>query len=376
MSSFAFGSELTVGIEEELLLVDERTLELAPVTETVLDAMDADPRAAGHDAYSAQIELRSPPSSSVGDAVAALAALREQALAAGATLMGSGLHPAAELGDAELVPGSRYELVADELRGLLQRTPESALHVHVGLPDEGAAIRAFNALRPHVPLLLGLAANSPFWFGVDSGLASSRFALSRAYPGRGVPRVLRDVADLEELTTATLAAAGLHEATFLWWDLRLHPRYGTVELREMDAQTSLENVAALAALVRGLVLEAAAGRGHGPDEPSEALAWSAFRAARDGVEATLLHGGKPRPLADVARATVERLRPIARDAGDEDALDGIESILGAGGAARQRTAFATGGMAGLLRSLVEETAAHGFHDASSSSRPRSHQGAE
>jgi carboxylate-amine ligase len=376
MSSFAFGSEPTVGIEEELLLVDEHSLELAPVTQAVLDAMGADPDVAGHDAYSAQIELRSPPSSSVGDAVAALAALREQALSAGATLLGSGLHPAAKWGDAELVPGSRYELVADELRGLLKRTPESALHVHVGLPDEQAAIRAFNALRPHVPLLLGLAANSPFWFGVDSGMASSRFALSRAYPGRGVPRVLRDIDDLEELTTATLAAAGLHEATFLWWDLRLHPRYGTVELREMDAQASLENVAALAALVRGVVLEAADGTAHGPDEPSEALAWSAFRAARDGVDAALLDGGKPRPLADVARATVERLRPIARDAGDEDALEGIESILEAGGAARQRTAFATGGMAGLLRSLVEETADHGFPRGSSSGRPRSRQSAE
>jgi len=125
-----------------------------------------------------------------------------------------------------------------------------------------------------------------------------------------------------------------------------------------------------------VVLEAADGTAHGPDEPSEALAWSAFRAARDGVDAALLDGGKPRPLADVARATVERLRPIARDAGDEDALEGIESILEAGGAARQRTAFATGGMAGLLRSLVEETADHGFPRGSSSGRPRSRQSAE
>jgi carboxylate-amine ligase len=353
--TFPFGSEFTVGIEEELFLVDEATLALAPVTDDVLDAMRVDPRAAGHDAYAAQLELRSPPGTSVADAVESLARLRGAASAAGGTLLGAGLHPDGRFGDATLVEGHRYELVADQLRGLLRRTPESALHVHVGLPNERAAARAFNAMRLHVPLLVGLAANSPFWFGTDSGLRSARYVLSRAYPGRCVPRAVRDIEDLEQLAAETLTAAGLPDATFLWWDLRMHPRHGTLELREMDAQSSLEHAAAIAALVRALVIEAA----DGPEPlgvPSEALDWASFRAARDGTDATVLDGEVTRPLADVAREAVRRVRPRAREAGDEDALDGIESVLEENGAARQRASFARGGMPGLVRMLADETA--------------------
>ncbi|HEY1316209.1 MAG TPA: YbdK family carboxylate-amine ligase [Gaiella sp.] len=357
--SFPFGSEFTVGIEEELFLVDEATLALAPVTDDVLDAMRVEPQAAGHDAYAAQIELRSPPGPSVADAVEALARLRAAATAAGATLLGAGLHPDGSFGEATLVEGHRYELVADQLRGLLRRTPESALHVHVGLPDERAATRAFNAMRLHVPLLVGLAANSPFWFGTDSGLCSARYVLSRAYPGRCVPRAVRDIEDLEELAGETLTAAGLPDGTFLWWDLRMHPRHGTLELREMDAQFSLEHAAAIAALVRALVVEAA----DGPVPlavPSEALDWASFRAARDGTGAMVLDGDVTRPLADVVREAARRVRPIARDAGDEDALDGIGRVLEENGAARQCASFARGGMPELLRSLADETAAAGL----------------
>ena len=352
--TFPFGSEFTVGIEEELFLVDEATLALASVTDDVLAAMRVDPRAAGHDAYAAQIELRSPPGTFVAEAVESLAGLRATATASGGTMLGAGLHPDGRFGDATLVEGHRHELIADQLRGLLRRTPESALHVHVGLPDERAAARAFNAMRLHVPLLVGLAANSPFWFGTSSGLSSARYVLSRAYPGRCVPRAVRDIEDLAQLAAETLTAAGLPDPTFLWWDLRIHPRHGTLELREMDAQSSLEHAGAITALVRALVIESADGA-ELPDVPSEALDWASFRAARDGTNATVLDGDVTRPLADVARDAVRRVRPIARDAGDEDALDGIERVLEENGAARQRESFGRGGMPELLRTLADET---------------------
>jgi carboxylate-amine ligase len=358
--TFPFGSEFTVGIEEELFLVDATTHALAPMTDDVLEAMRVDPQSAGHDAYAAQIELRSRASRSVAAAVESLAGLRGAATAAGGTLLGAGLHPDGGFGDATLVEGHRYELVADQLRGLLRRTPESALHVHVGLPDAHAATRAFNAMRLHVPLLVGLAASSPFWFGTDSGLRSARYVLSRAYPGRCVPRAVRDIEDLEQLAGETLTAAGLPDATFLWWDLRMHPRHGTLELREMDAQASLEHVAAVAALVRALVVEAADSPDPPPDVPSEALGWASFRAARDGTSASILDDDVPRPLADVARAAVRRVRPIARDLGDDAAIDGIERVLEENGAARQCASFSRGGMVELLRALVDETAATGL----------------
>ena len=354
MTEFAFGSEFTIGVEEEVLLVDPRTFELAPVAADVLAAIDAAPDAAGHEAYAAQIELRSSPSGTAADALADVGRLRLAAVAAGATLLPSGLHPTAGYGDVELVPTERYERVAGEMRGLLRRTPESALHVHVGLPDEGSAIRVFNALRGRLPLLLGLAANSPWWFGADSGLASARWALVRSYPGRGVPDPLKSIDDAYARTAALLAVADVPEATFLWWDLRLHPTYGTVEVRELDVQSSLESSAAIGALVRALALEA---RETPPAVPasSETLSWSAFRAARDGTDAKILDDGALRPLRDVARDLVARLRPRAREAGDEDALVGIERLLEeGGGAGRQRAAFARGGVEAMLRSLVED----------------------
>ncbi len=350
-----FGSEFTVGIEEELLLVDAGTLRLAPEAHAVLAALAATADEAGHEAYAAQIELRSPPSASAAEATAAVGALRARARAGGATLMGVGVHPAGRFGDAEIVAAERYERVERELRGLLRRTPEAALHIHVGMPDVQAGIRAHNALRRHLPLLVGLAANSPWWFGVDSGLASARHALVKAYPGLGIPRALRDEAEWEALTAAVLAAAGVEEATMLWGAIRLHPTLGTLEVRELDAQSRLDDVAALTALVRAAAVEAQ--DADTADDPAvEALTWSAFRASRDGVAATILDGGSLRPLRQVAVDTLERLRPAARDLGDGDALDGIGRILAEGGGAdRRRTAFESGGLRTMLAEIAEET---------------------
>nr|MDP8942767.1 glutamate-cysteine ligase family protein [Actinomycetota bacterium] len=268
-----------------------------------------------------------------------------------------GLHPTAELGDARLVDAERYRRVDEEMRGLIRRTPECALHVHVGMPDAETALRAFNGLRARLPLLQGLSANSPRWFGVDSGLASARFALVRAYPGRGIPPAFRDFGDWIELVGQAAAAGGLGDYTLLWWDVRLHPRLGTVEVREMDAQASREDAAALAALVHALAVHEAQRAPVPPPPPPEAIAWSSFRAARDGLEATILHEGTLAPLELAARETVARVRSQARELGADGALEGIERILRrGGGAARQRAAYADGGTAAVLDMLVEETA--------------------
>jgi carboxylate-amine ligase len=353
----SFRSDFTVGLEEEILLVDAESHQLAPVAADVLDRMAAGGTpAAGHEAYAAQIELRSQPCRSVEAAVSELGRLRAAGRDAGATLMATGVHPTGRLGDAPLVRTERYDRVAGEMRGLLERTPESALHVHVGLPDERAAIAAFNALRLQLPLLLGLSANSPWWFARDSGLASARSLLVRSYPGRGIPEALESLEELERRTTALLVAADAPEPTFVWWDLRLHPVYGTLEIRELDTQSSLESVAALAALVRALVLRAVEEPAPEPVR-SEVLSWSSFRAARNGVAAEILDRDALRPLADVAARTVEAVRPWARAAGDEDALGLVLGVLERGGGARrQRQSYARGGVAELLRVLVADTA--------------------
>ena len=353
--AFGRSTPFSVGLEDELFLVDSRTRRLAPVAARVLEQMDLGERA-GHEAFAAQVEFRSPPCERVEDAIGSLAASRAAAGQAGATLLGAGLHPAAELGDAELVDAERYRRVASEMRGLFRRTPEAALHVHIGMPDAATAVRVHNALRLALPLLQGIAASSPFWFGVDSGLASARAAIVRAYPGRGIPAPLRDLDDWAERIAAGAAGGGPDDYTLLWWDVRLHPRLGTVELRELDSQSRLLDAAALAALVRGLARAAAEGEPPA-DAPAEAIAWSCFHAARDGLDAQVPQGGALLPLRDAARTTLDRVRPFAREQGDEDALEGVERVLSEGGGAdRQRAVHARAGMEGLLDRLIEETA--------------------
>jgi glutamate---cysteine ligase / carboxylate-amine ligase len=358
---YAFGASkpFSIGIEEELLLVDPQTRALAPVAARVLQRMDAPKSSASHEIYAAGVELRSPPSRDVAQAGGAIARLRRAAADAGATLIGAGVHPAGRFGDAELVDTDRYQFVGTSMRGLVARTPECALHVHVGMPDPDAAIRTFNGIRGDLPLLIALSANSPFWFGVDSGSASARFVLVRSYPRRAVPRSFRDLEEYEETIEHTVAAGGLEDYTFIWWDVRLHPRLGTIELREMDAQSRLEDNAAIAALVQSLCLQASERPAAGA-LPPEAIAESSFRASRDGLEATILREGEVLPMRDAVRRTLAAVAPHARTLGCDRELEGIERILSeGGGAARQRTAFARGGIDALIDQLVRETMADG-----------------
>jgi carboxylate-amine ligase len=357
--AFGSGRPFTLGVEEELLLVDPQTRALAPVAERILPAMDVPEGAAAHEAFAAEVELRSLVCTDAEEAMATLRVHRAAARAAGATLMGAGLHPAGRLGDAALVDAERYRRVEREMRGVIRRTPECALHVHVGMPDADTAIRVFNGLRPYLPLLEGLSANSPWWFGSDSGFASARSVIVAAYPGRGVPRAFRDFDDYAQGVETETAAGGLADYTMLWWDVRPHPRLGTVEVREMDAQSSLEDAGALAALVHALA-RAVAEDPADSVPPREAIAWSKFRAARDGLDAQILDGGRLVPLPHAARAAIERALPYAREVGAQDALAGIERMLReGGGAARRRAAHARGGIDAMLAQLVEETAGAG-----------------
>jgi carboxylate-amine ligase len=204
-------------------------------------------------------------------------------------------------------------------------------------------------------VLQALAAHSPFWHGIDSGFATARAQLFRGYPRADIPRAFAGWEDYETTMEAIVAAAGVADYTFLWWDIRPHPRLGTVEVRAMDAQSSLRTVLGLVALIHGLARAAAeAPVPAGGWSPREVLMESSFRAARDGLGATLLYENALRPVAEVARAALAR-------AGDDPALDEVERILREGGGAdRQRAAFARGGMPAVLELLAAETAADPF----------------
>jgi len=328
-----------LGIEEELLLVDAQTFALSHDAPRIV----AEVGAVKHDLYMALVESATPICADADEGVRELHAVREAIRAAGGTLIGAGVHPAAPFGEAPHVPEERYREVGAQLRGLARRTPTCALHVHVGMPDREATINAYNAMREHLPLLQALAANSPFWHGQDSLMASARAQMFRAYPRADIPPAFATWDDYEATVAAVVQAGDLEDYTFMWWDLRPHPKLGTFELRAMDAQSSLRDVRALAALVHALARRGAEAPVASPT-PREALMESSFRAARDGLDATLWWDGALRPVAEIAAA-------VARDTGEDEVL---RIAREGNGAARQRAAFARGGMDEVLRTLVAE----------------------
>src|SRR5947208_3162551 len=135
-------------------------------------------------------------------------------------LIGAGLHPSAAFGDVQIVQQERYERELGNLRGIVQRTPDCALHVHIGMPDRDTTIAVYNGLREHLPLLVGLGGNSPYWHGIDSGFSCARMVLRRAYPRTEVPPAFSGWDDYEETVEAVLRAGQVSDYTFLWWDVR------------------------------------------------------------------------------------------------------------------------------------------------------------
>jgi glutamate---cysteine ligase / carboxylate-amine ligase len=347
---FGSGEPFMVGIEEELLLVDAEAHALAHVADRVLPHIELPRERVDHEAFLCEIEVRSEPRANAGEAVTDLAAGRAAVLGAGGTPMAVGIHPAAEFGDVRLVDSERYRRVEGQMRGLIRRTPECALHVHVAMPTPDAAVAGLMGLREALPLIGALGAGSPYWFGIDSGLASARSAIVRAYPGRGLPPSLRSWEEYLDSLDGIAMGGGPQDSTMVWWDARLQPRLGTIELRELDVQAGLVEAAGMAALVHGLARRAAE---QPPPQltPPEALHWSSFRAVRDGLDAELLFRGRLRPVREAARDLLDELR------GSDDALDGVEKILREGGAPRlQRDIRERDGMPALLLALAAWTA--------------------
>jgi carboxylate-amine ligase len=249
----------------------------------------------------------------------------------------------------------RYTKVGEMLRGLVRRTPECALHVHVGVSDGEDAVRILNGMREYVPLFVALAANSPFWFGVDSGMASARAALVRGYPRHGIPRAFHDYGDYLATLDGYERAFGIADSSLMWWDVRPRPTLGTVELRGMDSQSSLRHVAALTAFAQALSYAIADSR-RDTNTSDELLAESAFVAGRDGIAGRILHNGALQAVPGAVAETLDWVRPYARARGIDDGLEDVEWLVeGGGGAARQRRVHARGGMSELLPYLVSDS---------------------
>ena len=331
----------TAGIEEEVVLLSPESWMPESRCEDVLGALPAEfAECARAETHGSALELATAPSRTIAEAASELAALRA---ALDSTLDGlrlraaaSGTHPTARWEDVDVSPGARYQFVHASMRELARREPTFGLHVHVAVPDAESALRALNAMRGHLPVLLALSANSPFWQGRDSGLASARTPAFQAFPRTGPPRWFPDYAAYVEAIDVLVRCDAIPEPTFLWWDARLQPRFGTVEVRIMDSQTRVEDTAAIAALVQCLVrLEAQREPGVVADE---VLSENRFLAARDGMEARLVEPAAwcRRPVRDRLAELVDACAPVARELGCAAELADVARLAAFPGAARQR----------------------------------------
>ena len=352
-----FGEEepFALGIEEELLVVDEHN-ELLDRAGAAVRQVEPDEGGVDSELFHAMVETKSHVAAEAREAVETLYAIRSDLLDEGARIMAVGVHPSAEPGSAVVRSDGRYGVIKDMLQGLL-RTPICGQHVHVGMPDEETAVRAYNGIRAHIPLINALAANSPFWFGEDSGLATSRTVIFRSYPRAAMAPEFADFRDFCSVTRQVCAAAGLEDYTHIWWDARIHPGLGTIEVRAADTQTELWRAEAIAALIHCLAFwESQRARDGLPAR--EALAESSFQATRHGLDAELIDRDcELVPARQLAHRRVDEVASVASDLGCECSLELVLRIVEEGpGANLQRRVHAESGLEGLLRWLTARSA--------------------
>jgi glutamate---cysteine ligase / carboxylate-amine ligase len=353
----------TVGIEEEVMLLDETSWALAHRIDSVLPRL---PHAAGEsftaETHGSALEIQTGVHARVDSALEELAALRARLegvlrpLSMGAA--GAGTHPFAVWQEIVVSAGKRYQFVYGSMRELARREPTFGLHVHVGVPGPEAAIHAANRLRTHIPLLLALSVNSPFWQGRDTGLSSARTPLFQAFPRVGIPRAFADYAEYVETVDVLIRCEAVPEPTFLWWDVRPQPRFGTVEVRIMDAQTTLADTAAIAALVQSIVhAEVEGSERLERSMPQEVLAENRFLAARDGMDAELIEPelGRRVPARELLADLVAVCAPHAEALGCEAELGEVTRLSERTGAQRQiEQARALGSLPRLVGLLASD----------------------
>jgi len=340
----------TVGVEEEAMLLDAGTGAPANRIDDVLAALPLDLRSrASAETHACVVEVRTVPHITVGGLADELTGLRA-GLAQALTPLGlraaaGGTHPLAREDDVDVSTDPRYREIEATMRALARREPTMALHVHVAVPDAGAAVRALDGLRADLPVLIALAANSPFWRGADSGFASMRVPVFSMFPRAGIPRQFGTYEDYVRVVERLLRSGAVREPGFLWWDARLQPRLGTVEVRMLDAATRVDDAAALAALVQCLVRRNAESRPARAPEP-EVLAENRFLAARDGMRAQLVDGfgARTRPVRDQLDAILETCRPYAAALGCAGELAGVAALATDPGDVRQRRLAAVHGL--------------------------------
>jgi len=359
-----------IGIEEEHYLVDLSHGDLRTSAAEVLDEAAAELGDRVRPEFlQCQIESRTPICRSINQAREAL--LRQRAVLAraaerrGLRLVASATHPWAHWADQTPTDLPRYRGLSDELRIVGRRLLTCGLHVHVGIQDLDLRVAVMTAARPYLPLLLALSASSPFWLGLDTGMASYRSAVYSELPRTGIPDRFESGPEYLDMLNALVESGAIDDPTKVWWDIRAHPRLPTLEYRICDMTPRANHVVAIAALCQALtehLMQRVVQDETPPAPPHHLIAENKWRAARDGLAGSLidLDARKLRPVPDLIREMIKTLVPFADKLGSLNALRGVEDILASGnGADRQRALLEKHGtLARVVQHLAEETA-HG-----------------
>ena len=347
--AFGRGDPYTLGVEEEYQLLDVRTLDLVQHIDTMLAAVSGHELEAriNPELMQSVIEITTPVCRTAGDVLRELVGLRGYvtgvAREKGLRLGSAGTHPFSLFERQRITAKDRYRAMIDQMQYVARRELIFGMHVHVAVDDPEKAIKVVNGLLPQLAPLLALSASSPFWRGEPTGLASSRQMVFSAFPRSGPPPRFRDYADYAEVVGQLERSGCIPDYTHIWWDIRLHPRLGTVEIRICDAVTRVEDAVAIAAYCQALVKQLCERYEAGEEIPSYhriLTSENKWLTARYGLEASVMDLATRRrnrvPVARVIRRTVAEITPHARELGSERELEGILEILARGSSAERQ----------------------------------------
>jgi carboxylate-amine ligase len=351
----AFGKSdpYTLGVEEEYMLLDGGTFDLVQHIDTVLAAISGHELETQINAELMQsvLEISTPVCRTAADVDRELRRLRGYVTSVAKKddlrVGSAGTHPFSLFERQRITARDRYRHLVDQLQYVARRELIFGLHVHVAVDDPEKAIQVVNGLVAHLSSLLALSASSPFWRGEPTGLSSSRQMVFAAFPRSGPPPRFRDYADYAEVVGQLEKTGCIADYTHIWWDIRPHPRLGTIEIRICDAVTRVEDAVALAAFCQALVKHYCERHDRGDEIPSYhriLTTENKWLAARYGLEAPVMDlatGRRNRvPVAQLVRRTLRDIEPHARELGCERELEGIREILARGnGSDRQRRIF-------------------------------------
>ncbi|MEJ7798631.1 MAG: carboxylate-amine ligase [Solirubrobacteraceae bacterium] len=367
------GPSCTVGIEEELMIVDAASYSLVNAIEWLLEDTGAAnvEREDGDikpELMESVLEIATKPCRTTADAGEQLRSLRHQVRETcshrGLTIGSAGTHPFAMWEDQRIVARPRYRDLISALRFVARQELIFGMHVHIGMDDADKAVHVANGMRVHVPVLLALSANSPFWRGDRTGLLSTRTPIFRQFPRVGMPPAYVDWEDWERQVAFMVSSGVMVDYTYLWYDVRPHPNLGTVEIRCCDSQTRVEHTVALAALIQAMVKELSEHYEDGgqlAEYPWQMLDENKWLAARHGLEGEIvdLPSSERVGTGTLTLRLLDRLAPHAQDLGSEDALDGIRDLLERGnGASRQIVVYeANHDLNEVMAEIIAATAA-------------------